>query len=455
MSQQPDTPSPRGAITLVHGTFARGAEWSAPGSWFCEALQRRLHQPVAFHTFQWSGENSHAARKRAGRELAEHLAHLAREHPERWQAVIAHSHGGNVAGYALEDPACARSVRAIVTLGTPFIRCRARQTGPWTIVLLMVFIDLVGLLTVLGLNIAAFDWLWAWLRPTTDPAMIRLSAAAIFVVTWVSLLIATARTPATIVNWVLRKQIALTRELRLPALRGVRLLAVSVKGDEAGTLLRLLHRLAGVPATVFRRLLGWLSTFDPFEYPDPPERLLDAPGFGQELAHESRIIITLGKLLLYGFWLTITAGVALISWSIVDNWGRPWPAWLWVLSPLVAFVDIAFVAFVILTAMQLLMLTIPPLVRAHRGGYGGESPLHNWLADIEAVDAPARAFPAEAGQCTHLAFPAAELGAVGQPARLRHSRLYQSEAVVQAVARWLNAAIRGGRAPGAAKARPR
>ena len=45
--------------------------------------------------------------------------------------IVAHSHGGNVALYALRDVALRRKIDGVVTLGTPFIHCRPRPLeGP-------------------------------------------------------------------------------------------------------------------------------------------------------------------------------------------------------------------------------------------------------------------------------------------------------------------------------------
>jgi pimeloyl-ACP methyl ester carboxylesterase len=116
-------------ITLIHGTFARDADWAGPGSEFQTALQERLREPASFRTFNWSGANSHDARKRAGAELAAHIRQLGQENPGWPHVLVAHSHGGNVACYALEDPEARRNVVLIVTLGTPFIQCRVRRIG--------------------------------------------------------------------------------------------------------------------------------------------------------------------------------------------------------------------------------------------------------------------------------------------------------------------------------------
>jgi hypothetical protein len=108
------------AITLVHGTFARDADWTKDGSPLRASLAFSLGDRATFHVFNWSGKNTTSARVRAGIGLARHLRRVRRSNLGAKQVVIAHSHGGNIALYArrrmnLQDV-------AMVTLGTPFIR---------------------------------------------------------------------------------------------------------------------------------------------------------------------------------------------------------------------------------------------------------------------------------------------------------------------------------------------
>ncbi len=71
--------------------------------------------------FEWSGRNSHGARLSGGVKLAQRLGQLRSSHPRALLYVIAHSHGGNVLGYALREASVRDSLGGIVCLGTPFI----------------------------------------------------------------------------------------------------------------------------------------------------------------------------------------------------------------------------------------------------------------------------------------------------------------------------------------------
>jgi hypothetical protein len=128
---------PRCAVTLVHGTiprvgpivFFRKQQWMDSQSRFCGEISTRLGLGPIWLPFTWSGENSHAARIKAGRELAGVLRENLARYPYIPHYVIAHSHGGNVALYALKflsEQQLGR-IAGVVTLGTPFIWCSMRD----------------------------------------------------------------------------------------------------------------------------------------------------------------------------------------------------------------------------------------------------------------------------------------------------------------------------------------
>lgn len=118
-------------VTLVHGTIphigsirlAKAPTWIAPESSLCRAIDRELGG-AQFQIFTWSGRNSHRERLSAGHRLREHLECTGRLHPNAEHTIIAHSHGGNVAIYALRglSPDLRGKVARLVCLGTPFFR---------------------------------------------------------------------------------------------------------------------------------------------------------------------------------------------------------------------------------------------------------------------------------------------------------------------------------------------
>jgi len=137
-------------VILVHGTGAdladdHGTAWWQIGGKLQTRLQDRggpswnvqpaLFQRLTLHPsgeyflaedriFHWSGKNSERTRRAAARELAVELAKL--EQNGKPYALVGHSHGGSVVWHAmLELYICGRTLsqlRAVVTLGTPFLR---------------------------------------------------------------------------------------------------------------------------------------------------------------------------------------------------------------------------------------------------------------------------------------------------------------------------------------------
>lgn len=119
-------------IILVHGTFAATEELSSACWWHsngetADALKASLAgQGLAgaeVESFQWSGKNEMPARRHGARMLARRLMDLERE--GRSYHIVAHSHGGSVAWWALVrlwlGGFDAAALRSFVTVGTPFL----------------------------------------------------------------------------------------------------------------------------------------------------------------------------------------------------------------------------------------------------------------------------------------------------------------------------------------------
>lgn len=111
-------------ITLVHGTFARGAQWTLKGSILCNHIAASLGSDTRFERFQWSGQNYQQARINAAAELKEFILARLLEQPQARHYIIAHSHGGNVALLALRDKELANRISGLITLATPFLRIK-------------------------------------------------------------------------------------------------------------------------------------------------------------------------------------------------------------------------------------------------------------------------------------------------------------------------------------------
>lgn len=135
-------------ITLVHGTWFPNAKWTRGGSPLRSILEQQLDgkQNIYFNSFQWRGDyglpfnNSHRHRIQAGEKLKDNLNDLLAKYPRAKHYIIAHSHGGNVASYALRDATLRRRISGMICLGTPFITVTRRSissTVSFLIVILM------------------------------------------------------------------------------------------------------------------------------------------------------------------------------------------------------------------------------------------------------------------------------------------------------------------------------
>lgn len=137
----------RPVVTLVHGTFARGAPWTQPGSKLCQGLAAGLDDPWIPPPFPWSGENNQRDRVAAGEALARRLECLAAEEPGAPQFLVAHSHGGNIALYAAAQTEA--RIAGIVCLSTPFLAVHRRNLPVLRDSLLTLAVGVAGGLTAL------------------------------------------------------------------------------------------------------------------------------------------------------------------------------------------------------------------------------------------------------------------------------------------------------------------
>jgi pimeloyl-ACP methyl ester carboxylesterase len=127
-------------VTLVHGTWARGARWTQPGSHLRRAIEESVPGPVTFEVFRWSGRNLIAARTGAAERLRQTLTRLLELHPAARHYIIGHSHGGNVALYALRDSPLVESIAGVACFSTPFLLARRRRFAGAAIVAAAVIV---------------------------------------------------------------------------------------------------------------------------------------------------------------------------------------------------------------------------------------------------------------------------------------------------------------------------
>ncbi len=110
-------------VVLVNGTWGEHARWVQPDGPLPVELEAAGFE---VRRFCWSGKNAHLSRLDAAQRLRQVLVEMTGE--GRQVDVVAHSHGGNVALYALDDDrwddeAVLDEVR-VATLATPFLIAR-------------------------------------------------------------------------------------------------------------------------------------------------------------------------------------------------------------------------------------------------------------------------------------------------------------------------------------------
>jgi hypothetical protein len=126
--QRLETLPPEYVVHMVHGTFARKASWIESHSRLSRELIEALGWRAKIEPFHWSGRNGALARWRAALRFEVHLQERIRLHPAAHHIVIAHSHGGNIALWALRDRSLADRVLGVITLSTPFLSARLRPS---------------------------------------------------------------------------------------------------------------------------------------------------------------------------------------------------------------------------------------------------------------------------------------------------------------------------------------
>ena len=170
-----DGNKPKLRLTLVHGTFAGQAGWVRDGE-SEEGFRRRLlvelrralgdrfgRYELCFEDrFTWGApgwkrfwkDNTMQARLNGADELAGWLKRLPDTAGDR-HYLVAHSHGGNVAMYALRDPEARGRVDGLACLAVPFLY---PEVTPFKRDVLLFS---AAVIVLMALDLASV-WLWAY-----------------------------------------------------------------------------------------------------------------------------------------------------------------------------------------------------------------------------------------------------------------------------------------------------
>jgi hypothetical protein len=324
----PQDSSPERVVVLVHGTILPGSgppTWIEPASHFCDRLSRQLPGVTIDSVFRWSGHNNHKARLCAGSQLEKHLREAYTSRAEI--VIIAHSHGGNVAAYALANMADARNVIELVCMNTPFFDCRKRRAK--------LFVQATGF------SIFAGGW----------AAEIVFSSIISHVATVVSWLICALALSDRATSYVEAMQERERTELQPRAPR-CRLLSVGYPGDEVSDWLTIIRGLSNAPFWSWRITTKIILVFF----------VTAAAGFSALFIWFLAAALLRKKL----------AGNAI---SDALGFGAVFPL-------------IAIVAFVALSLFLILSFLVPKLVRGNALGFG-DTILQNVLLDIRVDRDPA------------------------------------------------------------------
>jgi hypothetical protein len=117
-------------LITVHGTFAarpdsHGSAWWQIGSSFASEVQKLFGTTlrIDIRPFHWSGANSEAARRQAGKALYELVREIGRDKADVF--LIGHSHGGSVIAEMIREASRRddnlTNLRCWLTIGTPFL----------------------------------------------------------------------------------------------------------------------------------------------------------------------------------------------------------------------------------------------------------------------------------------------------------------------------------------------
>lgn len=136
-------------VFLVHGTFAKEAEWTRDESPFCEHIQRELPDIHICRT-PWTGRNTSRARHAGVQTLSGQLRDSLAANPLDQHLVIGHSHGGTIAFQAVNCVEFVERVPAIL-LSTPVLTPRKRRLSGrlnWVFALSAYFSTVIVLGTI-------------------------------------------------------------------------------------------------------------------------------------------------------------------------------------------------------------------------------------------------------------------------------------------------------------------
>lgn len=253
----------RYVITLVHGNRPKANGRLAAGSFLRRELDGKLAD-VRFREFAWPGANTHAARIEAGDRLAAFMRDGHEQDPDARHFIVGHSHGGNVALYAMRHPAVREIVSGVVTLGTPFMHTRRRDPRRYA--------DIIAWLL---LSVAA-------LVPLTvfDALSLRPAALASLLVSPFLIVAMQPRVARWLTEIAAHEQDEIVAAVQQPIIERATLAIFCARGDEAGQWLRIWKVLTEAPLVAGCVILGIVAAIARFNLPIAVDHLTTSAGLG-------------------------------------------------------------------------------------------------------------------------------------------------------------------------------
>ena len=242
-------------LTLIHGTWAPHAPWTLPDSPLRKALASQLGDRIAFETLEWSGANTHRARREAAQKLRAQLADSIAANPLARHFLVAHSHGGNVALYAMADATLRQHIAGIACLNSPFICALKRNTKQF---MLEIFAWMAAYFVLLFMAYAVF---YVLAPLSTDPNLQHLGllaqiglglgfAAVLILLIFFVIepgLMYSRKLEDRVASWTATRRAGISQDIILPQNPDVPVLCAWTAGDEVISSFGLLDALANLP----------------------------------------------------------------------------------------------------------------------------------------------------------------------------------------------------------------
>lgn len=224
----------RPIVVLIHGTWARRAGWTRTEAELPIAL---IERGFTVLRLKWSGRNRHRDRYTAGLFLRQQLLTMRSEGDTRPIHLVGHSHGGNVAVYALNSSDQKLEDITVATLATPFVGAERVSWPRWASIMagIMQVYSLIMFLAVVGsgLGMSAVDRRFILFTP----AIVAFGMLSI----------------DRIIGFPSRNRRPEPQDLIAQAPQGDRLVTVAALSDEAAGVLA----ISALAARMIRRLVGF------------------------------------------------------------------------------------------------------------------------------------------------------------------------------------------------------